>query len=343
MLKEFAYRFSELVTDKKLMAGVMGYEDGRLPEPFASYLDKAISDGPDFDDIRAAYRIIDEAPVSSTGDSIRSGGIVLSAGKTVCSEISGSSRFAVFVCTAGKKISERSVSFLKGEDPVLGYVYDILGSAIAEAACDKMKESLLSEVSERGETITNSYSPGYCNWSVSDQHSLFSFFGGSVCGVTLTRSALMHPVKSISGIIGIGKNVGFPGETEADFEETLSLVREVRFDQAFLYKYSERKDTPAAAMPDQVPQPVREERHQRLLQTLNAVARDNYRACVGRTMQILVEGPSKKNPARFTGRTQCNKIVVFDGSERHRGQLLDVRITRTGSFTLYGDPAVVGL
>ena len=137
--------------------------------------------------------------------------------------------------------------------------------------------------------------------------------------------------------------VGFPGETEADFEETLSLVREVRFDQAFLYKYSERKDTPAAAMPDQVPQPVREERHQRLLQTLNAVARDNYRACVGRTMQILVEGPSKKNPARFTGRTQCNKIVVFDGSERHRGQLLDVRITRTGSFTLYGDPAVVGL
>ena len=60
-------------------------------------------------------------------------------------------------------------------------------------------------------------------------------------------------------------------------------------------------------------------------------------------MQILVEGPSKKNAARMTGRTRCNKIVVFDGSDRHRGQLMDVRITRAGSFTLYGDPAVVGL
>ena len=60
-------------------------------------------------------------------------------------------------------------------------------------------------------------------------------------------------------------------------------------------------------------------------------------------MQILVEGPSKKNPARLSGRTRCNKIVVFDGSERHRGQLLDVRITRAGLFTLYGDPAIVGL
>lgn len=137
--------------------------------------------------------------------------------------------------------------------------------------------------------------------------------------------------------------VGFPGETEADFEETLSLVREARFDQGYLYKYSERKDTPAAAMPAPVPPEVREARHHRLLATFNAVAAVNYRACVGRTMQILVEGPSKKNPARFTGRTRCNKIVVFDGSERHRGQLLDLRITRAGSFTLYGDPAIVGL
>jgi tRNA-2-methylthio-N6-dimethylallyladenosine synthase len=60
-------------------------------------------------------------------------------------------------------------------------------------------------------------------------------------------------------------------------------------------------------------------------------------------MQILVEGPSKKNAARFTGRTRCNKIVLFDGSERHRGGLMDVKITRTGLFTLYGDPAIVNL
>ena len=143
--------------------------------------------------------------------------------------------------------------------------------------------------------------------------------------------------------IGISTDiiVGFPGETEDDFEQTLSLAREVEFDQAYIFKYSQRRDTPAAEMPGQVPQKVREERNQRLLEVINEIAGRRYSAFVGRQMQILVEGPSKKNPARMTGRTRCNKIVVFDGSERHRGQLMDVKITRAGSFTLYGDPAIV--
>ena len=96
-------------------------------------------------------------------------------------------------------------------------------------------------------------------------------------------------------------------------------------------------------MPDQVPQKIREERNQRLLELVNEIAARKYNAFVGRQVQILVEGPSKKNPARMTGRTRCNKIVLFDGSDRHRGQLMDVKITRAGSFTLYGDPAIVNL
>ena len=137
--------------------------------------------------------------------------------------------------------------------------------------------------------------------------------------------------------------VGFPGETEDDFEQTLSLAREVEFDNAYIFKYSQRRDTPAAEMPGQVPQKIREERNHRLLETVNEIGRRKYDAFVGRQTQILVEGPSKKNPARMTGRTRCNKIVVFEGSARHRGQLLDVKITRAGSFTLYGDPAIVNL
>ena len=137
--------------------------------------------------------------------------------------------------------------------------------------------------------------------------------------------------------------VGFPGETEEDFEQTLSLCREVEFDNAYIFKYSSRRDTPAADMPDQVPQEVREERNHRLLETINTIGKSKYDSFVGRQVQILVEGPSKKNPARFTGRTRCNRIVLFDGSERHRGQLMDLKITRTGMFTLYGDPAIVNL
>jgi len=137
--------------------------------------------------------------------------------------------------------------------------------------------------------------------------------------------------------------VGFPGETEQDFAETLSLAREVQFDNAYLFKYSPRQDTPAAQMPGQVPAEIKEQRHARLLEEINAIGRNRYQACVGRTVQILVEGPSKNNPTRLAGRTRCNKIVVFEGRQRHCGQLLDLKITRAGSFTLYGDPAIVNL
>ena len=125
--------------------------------------------------------------------------------------------------------------------------------------------------------------------------------------------------------------VGFPGETEEDFEQTLSLAREADFDNAYIFKYSPRKDTPAATMPDQLPTEVKEERNERLLTQLNNQAARRYEALVGQTTQILVEGPSKRNAARMMGRTRCGKIVVFDGSSRHRGQLMDVKITRAGS------------
>lgn len=156
---------------------------------------------------------------------------------------------------------------------------------------------------------------------------------------------LIRKLRAVRPGIGLCTDiiVGFPGETEEDFAATLSLVREVEFDQAFLFKYSERRDTLAATLPDQVPVELREERHQRLLALVNEIGRRRYEACLGRTMQILVEGPSKRNPARMMGRTRCNRIVVFDGSSRHRGQLMDLRIERAGSFTLYGDPAIVNL
>lgn len=108
-----------------------------------------------------------------------------------------------------KTISEKSASLLQGDDPVLGYVYDVLGSIITEAAGDRMQSFLKSETEMNGEQVTNRYSPGYCQWPLSDQRKLFSFFHENICGVSLTDSSLMHPVKSISGVIGIGKNVKY--------------------------------------------------------------------------------------------------------------------------------------
>ncbi|MCX6905125.1 MAG: tRNA (N6-isopentenyl adenosine(37)-C2)-methylthiotransferase MiaB [Verrucomicrobia bacterium] len=132
--------------------------------------------------------------------------------------------------------------------------------------------------------------------------------------------------------------VGFPGETEADFADTLSLARELEFDNAFIFKYSPRRDTPAAALPGQLPKAALEERQQRLLALVNEIGERKYASCIGQQVQILVESPSKRNPRRMMGRTRANKIVVFDGSERHRSQILDLKITRAGLFTLYGNP-----
>ena len=77
-----------------------------------------------------------------------------------------------------------------------------------------------------------------------------------------------------------------------------------------------------------------------MLELVNEIGGRRYQRFVGQQAQVLVEGPSKKNPARMTGRTRCNKIVVFDGSARHRGQIMDVKITRAGAFTLYADPDI---
>jgi tRNA-2-methylthio-N6-dimethylallyladenosine synthase len=157
--------------------------------------------------------------------------------------------------------------------------------------------------------------------------------------------SIVEKLRKVRPRIGITTDVivGFPGETDADFEETLSLARDVRFENAYIFKYSPRKDTPAAQMPNQVSREIKEERNARLLALINEIAAESYRSYVGQTVQILVEGPSKKKPFRMMGRTRTNKIVVFDGSERHRGHLMDLKITRAGAFTLYGDPAILNL
>jgi tRNA-2-methylthio-N6-dimethylallyladenosine synthase len=137
--------------------------------------------------------------------------------------------------------------------------------------------------------------------------------------------------------------VGFPGETDEDLDQTASLLREVQFDQAYIFKYSKRRDTPAADMPDQLSDDVKEERNQRLLEIVNDGMARKHQRLVGQMVEILVEGRSEKGGRRMFGRTRTNKIVVFPGSERHKGQLLPVRIERATVTTLYGDPAIHGI
>jgi tRNA-2-methylthio-N6-dimethylallyladenosine synthase len=136
--------------------------------------------------------------------------------------------------------------------------------------------------------------------------------------------------------------VGFPGETDADHAATRELVQRVGFDNAFIFRYSPRRDTPAATMGEQLPEAVKEERNQDILRVVDDLARAKGEALVGQRVEILCEGPSKTNAERLMGRSPGNKIVIFEGDPaRHTGEVFDVAITRSSGFSLYGDPAVL--
>lgn len=131
--------------------------------------------------------------------------------------------------------------------------------------------------------------------------------------------------------------VGFPGETDEDYQQTKAAVERIRFDNAFVFQYSPRRDTVAAAMPDQICLRVKEERNHDLLETVNRIATARNHALVGTLQHILVEGPSKNNPERLQGRTSQNKPVIIPGGSATPGSIVPVRINECTGFTLYGD------
>ena len=208
MITERHYTFEELAIDRLAIIRDLGYDEDSFFEPFPTYLDQAMADCKELKDINGAY-VIAEPDFNDSASSIVINGQVFKTGRTIRKELEYSEKLAFFVCTAGESISQKSDSLLKGDDPVLGYIYDVIGSAIAEAVGDRLQEEVRTSAEKSGEKITNRYSPGYCHWNVKDQHKLFDLFGGTVCGVLLTPSALMKPVKSISGVFGIGKQVEF--------------------------------------------------------------------------------------------------------------------------------------
>jgi tRNA-2-methylthio-N6-dimethylallyladenosine synthase len=134
--------------------------------------------------------------------------------------------------------------------------------------------------------------------------------------------------------------VGFPGETEADFQQTLEVAEEVGYDGAFTFIYSPRRETEAAELPDQVSHEVKSERMERLVEIVQRRARERSQRFVGRTLEVLVEGPSRKDPSRLRGRSRHNKVVNFEGLGAP-GDLVEVQITGATSQTLSGEASLL--
>jgi tRNA-2-methylthio-N6-dimethylallyladenosine synthase len=131
--------------------------------------------------------------------------------------------------------------------------------------------------------------------------------------------------------------VGFPGETEHDFEATLEMIDRVGYDNVFVFRYSRRPGTPAAEMPEQIAEDVKADRNRRLLDTVTRVTGERSRLLAGRTMEVLVDGTSRKSPGELAGRTRCNRVVNFDGQGRVAvGETVQVRVTDVLPHSLRG-------
>jgi hypothetical protein len=187
----------------------MGYKTGTAPEPVTLFINEVTEELLPLGDIKAEYRIFEEISLSREKKVLQVEGISFNIKPIIYRQIKETEEVALFICTAGSAIGEMSRHSMKSGDLLKGYVYDVIGSEVVEAAVDRMQEELRESMAAQGKEITNRFSPGYCGWDVAEQHKLFSFFTDNFCGITLTESALMNPIKSVSGLIGIGEHVKY--------------------------------------------------------------------------------------------------------------------------------------
>ncbi|MGM0438079.1 MAG: tRNA (N6-isopentenyl adenosine(37)-C2)-methylthiotransferase MiaB [Bacillota bacterium] len=131
--------------------------------------------------------------------------------------------------------------------------------------------------------------------------------------------------------------VGFPGEKEKDFEQTIDLVKKLRFDMAFTFSYSPRENTRAAEMENQISEETKDKRLKKLMHLQNEISLEQNEKFVGKTVEVLVEGESKNNPDTFMGRSRRNKLIIFPRKEGIKGKIIDVKINKVKSWTLYGE------
>ncbi|HPT32086.1 MAG TPA: vitamin B12 dependent-methionine synthase activation domain-containing protein [Prolixibacteraceae bacterium] len=204
MLKQFTYSFDDLRLETRDLELLLGFQPSEVPDPFPQMIEQAIQEGPCLFDIRAGYRMTESVIFHRDDYLINIENRIFSPGKIVFNQTRKSERMFIYAGTAGPKITERCQALNREGEELYSYVLDVLGSVVAGKAAEKMADDLERELAPEGYSISESFSPGYCDWSVAEQQLLFSFFPAGFLGISLSPSSLMTPVKSVSGIIGAG-------------------------------------------------------------------------------------------------------------------------------------------
>jgi hypothetical protein len=209
ILKEYNLHPGQIGVDQKMVAKPMGLDAGCLQEPYRGIVHQCLAESAHYKNIRGGYRITERIGLDRAKKTITAEGITFYPGEQVFRYLEHSEMMAFFVCTAGNEVSDRTRELNQAGQYLEGYITDLIGSILVEKAMDIIHNMLRADVKESGLQATNRYSPGYCHWKVDEQRQLFRLFPAGFCGVRLSDSALMNPIKSVSGVIGIGKNVGY--------------------------------------------------------------------------------------------------------------------------------------
>ena len=226
--KEYTYRFDELEVSTEIIEKFMGYEPGNSPDPIPQMINEVLEVAHDYCDIKGGYVIQNDIGINREDKILHINGTEFDIKKIITNQLRKMDTIALFVCTAGSGIGEYSKELMHEGDFVKGYIADVVGSEIVESAMDKIQDDLEQQMETQSLHITDRYSPGYCGWSVGEQHKLFSFFPDNFCGISLTPSSLMLPIKSVSGVIGIGPNVRRKGYVCQQCDMVNCIYREKR-------------------------------------------------------------------------------------------------------------------
>jgi len=197
----------KLIIDKNEIGISLGYSAGKTPQYFMGMIEEVLAKLPSSCLPKGGYKIVDIEMSKLKPDGLFIENNYCKTDKIITSQIKKSEKAAVFVGTIGNAMEQWSKELFNQGNTMLGYIVDTVASAAVESAVDFLHNEIGKAMLDEGLKITNRYSPGYCNWPVSDQHILFSLLPKNFCGISLTDSALMYPIKSISGIIGVGKDV----------------------------------------------------------------------------------------------------------------------------------------
>lgn len=207
MFRKYHFTFDEVrPSDETIMhyLQIKDRADYALTEDVVKHVFQLMKDS---EEIVGGYRIVDCIDVDVPQSTLVCADGALNPGKRITAYMKGATRLALFICTAGKAFTDISHAYQANDDFLEAFVVESIGSATVENAMDKVQQSLKEEMAAEGLLTTNRYSPGYCEWPLVGQKTLFSMIGNHGIGISLTDSCLMQPIKSVSGIIGIGKDV----------------------------------------------------------------------------------------------------------------------------------------